>query len=242
MAQINELLREEDLRGSEAGSEARRRARTQKLKVLEVFDPTDRARVLRFLAGASLVQGVGAQTPIISLGQVDLEDAGLRDVHLSGAVLGGADLDGVDMRGADLSGAYAWEIQLRISDLRGADLAGSNLTGAELKDADLWGADLTNANLYSADLTDADLMDAVLTGTDLREAVIGGTEITLPDEHAEKVATWEAAARGQLMDLTATVKSCLDTYHPTKWDADVSSQGLLDAKVRYCTTNLQGAS
>jgi hypothetical protein len=68
---------------------------------------------------------------------------------------------------------------------------------------------------------------------------MSGTEITLPDEHAEKVEAWEAAARGQLMDLTATVKSCLDTYHPTKWDADVSSQGLLDAKVLYCTTTFK---
>jgi hypothetical protein len=239
MAQINELLREDDLRSSEAGSEARRQARTQTLKVLEASDPTDRARVLRFLAGAGLVQGVGAQTPIISLGQVDLEDAGLRDVHLGGANLGGADLDGVDMRGADLSEAYAWEIQLRKSDLRGADLAGSNLTGAELKDADLRGADLTKANLFGADLTDADLTGTVLTGADLREAVMSGTEITLPDEQAEKVAAWEAEARDQLRDLAATVKSCLDTYHPTKWDPDVSSQGLLDAKVLYCTTTFK---
>jgi hypothetical protein len=143
------------------------------------------------------------------------------------------------MRGADLSGAYAWEIQLRKSDLRGADLAGSNLTGAELKDADLRGADLTKANLFGADLTDADLTGTVLTGADLREAVMSGTEITLPDEQAEKVAAWEAEARDQLRDLAATVKSCLDTYHPTKWDPDVSSQGLLDAKVLYCTTTFK---
>jgi uncharacterized protein YjbI with pentapeptide repeats len=117
---------------------------------LEASDPTDRARVLRFLAGAGLVQGVGAQTPIISLGQVDLEDAGLRDVHLGGA----------------------------------------NLGGAELKDADLRGADLTKVNLFGADLT-----GTVLTGADLREAVMSGTEITLPDEHAEKVAAWEGLPR-----------------------------------------------
>ena len=239
MDRINELLREDDLRGSEAGSELRRLARTQTLKVLEESDPSDRAKVVRFLAGAGLVQDVGARTPIISLGQADLEDAGLRDVHLAGANLGGADLDGVDMRGADLSGVYAWEIQLRKSDLRGADLAGSNLTGAELKGADLRDADLTNANLFSADLTDANLTGAVLTGADLREAVMSGTEIALPDEHTEKVAVWEAAARGQLRDLTATVKSCLDTYHPTSGDLDVSSQGLLDAKVLYCTTTFK---
>ena len=211
ITQINELLRENDLRGSEAGSEVRRQARTQTLKVLEASDPTGRARVLRFLAGAGLVQGVGAETPIISLGQVDLEDADLRDIHLGGASLGGADLDGVDLRGADLSGAYAWEIQLRKSDLRGADLAGSNLTGAELKDADINDADLTNANLFSADLTGADLTGAVLTGADLREAVMSGTDITLPDEHTAKVPAWEAEARRQLKDLYATLTSCLDT-------------------------------
>jgi uncharacterized protein YjbI with pentapeptide repeats len=122
---------------------------------LEASDPTDRARVLRFLAGAGLVQGVGAQTPIISLGQVDLEDAGLRNVHLGGA----------------------------------------NLAGADLKDADLRGVDLTKANLFGADLTDADLTGTVLTGADLREAVMSGTEITLPDEHAEKVAAWEGLPR-----------------------------------------------
>jgi len=175
--------------------------------------------------------------PIISLIQADLEDTSLRVVHLGGANLGGADLDGVDMRGADLSGTYFWETQLRKSDLRGASLMGSNLTGAELKDADLRDADLTNANLFSADLTDADLTGAILTGADLREAVMSGTEITLPAEHTEKVAAWEA--RGQLRALTATVKSCLETYQPTKWDPDVSSQGLLDAKVLYCTTTFK---
>jgi uncharacterized protein YjbI with pentapeptide repeats len=211
MNQINDLLREHDLRGSQAGSEARRQARTQTLKVLEASDPTGRARVLRFLTGAGLVQGVGAQTPIISLGQVDLENAGLPEVHLGGAALGGADLDGVDMRGA-----YAWEIQLRKSDLRGADLAGSNLTGAELKDANLRDADLTNANLFSADLTGADLTGAVLTGTDLREAVMRGTEITLPDEHTAKVPAWEAAARASLKDVLADLTACMATTHGDK--------------------------
>jgi Tol biopolymer transport system component/uncharacterized protein YjbI with pentapeptide repeats len=216
MDQIDELLREHDLRGSQAGSEARRQARTQTLKVLEASDPTGRARVLRFLTGAGLVQGVGAEKPIISLGQVDLENAGLREVHLGGAALGGADLDGVDMRGADLSEAYAWEIQLRKSDLRGADLAGSNLTGAELKDADLRDADLTNANLFSADLTGADLTGAVLTGTDLREAVMSGTEVTLPDEHTAKVPAWEAAARASLKDVLADLTTCMATTHGDK--------------------------
>jgi uncharacterized protein YjbI with pentapeptide repeats len=239
MAQIDELLREHDLRGAKAGSEARRQARTATLKVLEESDPNARAKVVRYLAGVGLVQGVGAETPIISLIQADLEDASLRGVQLGGANLGGADLDGVDMRGANLSGAYFWETQLRKSDLRGANLVGSNLTGAELKGADFRDADLTNANLFSADLTDADLTGAILTGADLREAVMSGTEITLPAEHAEKVAAWEAEARGQLRDLTATVKSCLETYHPTKRDSDVSSQGLLDAKILYCTTTFK---
>jgi hypothetical protein len=236
MDQINKLLREDDLRGSEPGSEVRGLARTKTLTTLEESDPDDRAKILRFLAGTGLVQRVGAQAPIISLGQADLEDAGLREVHLAGANLGGADLDGVDMSGGDLSGAYAWEIQLRNSDLRDADLAGGNLTGAELKDADLRGADLRNAKLFGADLTGADLTGAVLTGTDLRETVMSGTEITLPDEHTAQMAVWEAAARGQLRELTATVKSCLETYRPTKWDPDVSSQALLDARVLHCTT------
>jgi Tol biopolymer transport system component/uncharacterized protein YjbI with pentapeptide repeats len=235
MKQIHELLRENDLRGSEAGSEVRRQARTQTLKVLEASDPTGRARVLRFLAGAGLVQGVGAEAPIISLGQVDLEDADLRDIHLGGASLGGADLDGVDMRGADLSGAYAWEIQLRKSDLRGADLAGSNLTGAELKDADINDADLTNANLFSADLTGADLTGAVLTGTDLREAVMSGTEITLPDEHTAKVPAWESEARGMLKDLYATLTSCLATTEGGKWEPDGLPQVVRDEAILRCT-------
>jgi uncharacterized protein YjbI with pentapeptide repeats len=53
-------------------------------------------------------------------------------------------------------------------DLRSTDLQGANLSGADLQ-----GADLTEANLHGADLWDADLRGADLGDADLRGAAFG---------------------------------------------------------------------
>src|SRR5919112_1214937 len=90
--QINELLEEKDLRGSEEGSDVRQLAREKTLQVLEGSDPSTKEKAVRFLAEADLVQDVGQRVPIISLSNTDLESANLSGIDLRGADIRAADL------------------------------------------------------------------------------------------------------------------------------------------------------
>jgi Tol biopolymer transport system component/uncharacterized protein YjbI with pentapeptide repeats len=234
MKQINELLQENDLRGSEAGSEVRRQARTKTLRVLEESGTSEKEKVVRFLAGAGLIQSVAGKAPTISLVQAELGGVDLRGTHLSGADLANTNLSGADLSKADLSGASLVNANLSNAKLNGTDLRGADVrataTHAELRDANL-----TDANLWGADLTHADLQGAELQGADLREATLRGANITMPDEFNARVPAWEAAARGQLKDLYATLTSCLDTIQVKKWDPHVSSEAIRENKVLRCT-------
>ncbi|MBM3590916.1 MAG: pentapeptide repeat-containing protein, partial [Alphaproteobacteria bacterium] len=102
---------------------------------------------------------------------VNLPDANLIYVILSGANLSGANLIGADLFQADLTGA----------DLSGADLTDAILTGANLRRANLNGANLFDANLYDANLSGADLSGADLTGADLTSANLTGADLTGAD-------------------------------------------------------------
>ncbi|MGA4959331.1 WD40 domain-containing protein [Streptomyces lavendulocolor] len=80
-----------------------------------------------------------------------------------------------DLRGARLAGEDLSHRDFSGVDLTGADLTDTRLVGANLQQADLTGARLAGARLDRADLrganlTDADLRRARLTRTDLRDA------------------------------------------------------------------------
>jgi Tol biopolymer transport system component/uncharacterized protein YjbI with pentapeptide repeats len=232
--QVNELLQKNDLRGSEAGTDARRQARTKTLRVLEESDASGKEKVVRFLAGAGLIQSAAGKAPIISLVQAELGGVDLHGAHLNGADLGNTNLRGADLSEADLSGANLLNANLSDARMKGANLSGADVR-ATATDADLRGANLTDADLWSADLTGADLQGAELQGADLREATLQDTRIVLPDEATAKVPAWEAQARGQLEDLYATLTSCLDTIHVEKWDPHVTPEAIQEAKILRCT-------
>ncbi|MFC5666562.1 TIR domain-containing protein [Kitasatospora misakiensis] len=84
--------------------------------------------------------------------------------------LRGATLAGEDLSHRDLSG-----VDLFGADLRGARLLGANLSGADLRGARLAGARLDAADLTGADLRFADLHGARLVRTDLRGARLRGS-------------------------------------------------------------------
>lgn len=223
--QINELLREKDLRGSEEGSDVRRLARAKTLRVLEGSDPTIKGKVVRFLAEADLVQDVGQRVPIVSLGNAELKEANLS----------GTDLRGADFRATDLGSS-----DLQKADLSDADLTGADLTGADLTDAELQHANLTNATLHATDLTRADLTGADLTGVHMtvderREAEQSATGIYLPEEDEAKVRDWEAAARSSLKDLLASLETCLATTRVEEWDSNDSPEAIRDSNILRCT-------
>ena len=76
-----------------------------------------------------------------------------------------------------------YQLDLRNSDLRGADLSGLNLNGAKLTGTYLQGADLTWAHLQWADLRGArlqgaDIWGARLQGAALDRALLQGTDLT----------------------------------------------------------------
>jgi hypothetical protein len=130
--------------------------------------------------GALLASFVRQQAPwptIRSLQEVDAEreryTGGLRDD------VGGA-MGVLGRRSMILPGTG---IELEKADLRGAELAGLNLSrfcfaGSNLDGAILTGCDLSHATLDGASLKNADLKDADLTGTDLAGADLTGADMT----------------------------------------------------------------
>jgi uncharacterized protein YjbI with pentapeptide repeats len=66
---------------------------------------------------------------------------------------------------------------LSIPNLKGAMLAGADLSNANLKDVDLGGATLNNADLTSANMEGANLFMANLSDTDLSSANLKGADL-----------------------------------------------------------------
>ncbi|GAB2633380.1 WD40 domain-containing protein [Nocardia goodfellowii] len=85
-----------------------------------------------------------------------------------------ADLRGAMLAGADLSYRELRGVDLSDADLSGARLVGANLAGAVLRGARLVGARLDDAVLTDADLSGADLTRARLARTDLTGVRAGG--------------------------------------------------------------------
>ncbi|WP_375539064.1 pentapeptide repeat-containing protein [Actinomadura sp. J1-007] len=88
------------------------------------------------------------------------------------------DLRGAKLAGEDLSYRDLQEVDLSGADLTDAQLVGANLSRAVLRGASLAGARLDEARLAGADLRDADLSRARLARADLRDVAIDGSRWT----------------------------------------------------------------
>jgi len=84
------------------------------------------------------------------------------------------DLRRTDLRGADLNGFHLERAILREAHLEGASLQGTHLEAADLRGANLSNADLVEANLKGADLREAHLEAAYLVEAHLERADLGG--------------------------------------------------------------------
>lgn len=159
---MTSLLLDHGLRTSTEESDARDVARTQTLATLRALDGTRKGMVIKFLYDSDLINGT---QPV-----VELLDADLREVDLTGA-----SLNDINLRGADLRGAILSRIDRPPTDLTGSLLSGVNLAGAHLSGALLSGAHLDEANLESAQLggsvlsgvVEGNLPPAILTESDL---------------------------------------------------------------------------
>ncbi|WP_433324822.1 TIR domain-containing protein [Spirillospora sp. CA-294931] len=88
------------------------------------------------------------------------------------------DLRGARLAGEDLSYRDLQEVDLTGADLTDAQLVGVNLSRATLRDASLAGARLDEARLTGADLRGADLSRARLARADLRDVAVEGSRWT----------------------------------------------------------------
>lgn len=96
--------------------------------------------------------------------------------------LRGTNLTGANLDATNFSGAYLAAANLYVADFRGADLHEADFTAAYListrfTDADLHGATFTFANLSGAYLDRANLSRANLEGADLSDAYLDGTDL-----------------------------------------------------------------
>jgi len=112
------------------------------------------------------------------LTEVDLARADLREADLSNATLEWAKLEWADLTGAKLIGANLANTKLKKAKLKGALLNMAILRGADLSGSDLTNAKLNKAKLNWADLTEAKLIGANLTGANLDGADLTGASIT----------------------------------------------------------------
>ncbi len=102
-----------------------------------------------------------------NLSRLDLSGADFRDANLCAVNFSESDLSDAKLQGADLSAA-----SLIRSILDGAHLTKANLVGAILFKSSLRGANLYKASLYRADLTGADLSSADLSRCNLAYAIL----------------------------------------------------------------------
>jgi len=88
----------------------------------------------------------------------------------------------LDLRCTDLRGAEFWDAHLEWTDFWGAHSDGAKLWGAVLRHAKLEHAHLAGANLRAAKLEDASLEGADVTGAVFDLDTVGRMELMLVDE------------------------------------------------------------
>jgi len=113
------------------------------------------------------------QAALTVIGRRDTEkDPENQKIDLRNTNLGGANLMNAKLQRADFSGA-----NLRNAYLPGANLQGAIFNKADLTGAELFGVDLRRANLIDANLQEAELSRSLLHKADIWNANLRGTRI-----------------------------------------------------------------
>jgi len=107
-----------------------------------------------------------------------LRCANLAGADLSGLSMEQIDLTGAILRDANIQNANLTQATLDFADLSGADLAHANMTQVTAKHAKFTNADLSGAVLDQADLTSADLSKAKVGGASFTQATLDHTTFT----------------------------------------------------------------
>ena len=132
------------------------------------------------------------------------------------------------------------KIDLRNTDIRGADLHKANLQRADLRKADLCGADLQSANLYEADLDYANLCGSILCEAKLQSCNLHAANLSRANLNRTLLskANLSAANLGGA-SLRAANLSEANLYKANLQGANLKGANLSGAKLFLA--NLQGA-
>jgi uncharacterized protein YjbI with pentapeptide repeats len=190
-----------------------------------------------------------------------LDEADLRVADLTDAVLDNAGLERADLRGANLTRASVREAdmseaqlqdakvtldQFQPKTLRGARLAGLDLTGWVYSGRDLGGASLIRTNLTGSDLSGSNLAKGTLNGAKLDHANLDRTNLTganLSSIIAEGASFVAANLAGAILPGAFLMEAKLN-------GADLSGSILVGANLRFAElvgsktekANLRGAA
>lgn len=121
-------------------------------------------------------------------------------LNLRGTDMRGANLNEANLNGADLAGSHLDEAQLNGASLNQANFYVVSLKGAFLNRAQLKNAVLQGADMSEADLTNANLFGADLTGASLAGALLGGADLRCSIVTAEQLRRALTNAETKLPD------------------------------------------
>jgi uncharacterized protein YjbI with pentapeptide repeats len=240
--QMNHLMLEKGLVGSEEGDTVFTLAKARTTTALAQFDGKRNQAVTRFLSDAGLLRDPAllakADLPDAKLHKAVLQNANLADTNLKGANLTDAVLVDTDFSTEEKVGGGTQTItaELPKADLSRATLLGANLSGCLLKEATLTDATLQSADLSGADLQGADLSHAALQGANLSPATVPGYPPgLLPKEPTNLTDTDLSHAALQEANLSSAVLqnanlTNVDFTNANLTDAYLSDADLSEAK------------
>lgn len=177
---------------------------------------------------------------------IDIREANLSGVKLSGADLSHANLSVVNLSGANLSGANLNHAKLNVARLRGAHLTGANLNNASLNVSNLIRADLSRAQLKAASLIRAELIRADFNRAELTEANLASADLreaTLRHANLRRANLSEAIVRGGVLTGANLEQAYLNGTDLGR--CDLSSANCRDAEMKQVNlsrSNLSGAN
>jgi uncharacterized protein YjbI with pentapeptide repeats len=227
--QMNHLILEKDLLGSEEGNTVFTLAQARTTTTITQLNGELNQAVTRFLSDSGLLR----EPPLLA--KVDLQDA-----ELQKAVLEDANLAGTQLNRADLTDAVLIRSDFSAMKKDGEDIHNitANLTKADLTKAALLGANLSRCTLYEATLTgatlqSADLSSASLQGADLSNAALQSADLspaTVPGFPGLKIPTNLTNANLRHATLQSADLSSADLTDADLTDADLTDANLIEAR------------
>jgi uncharacterized protein YjbI with pentapeptide repeats len=190
--QMSEAIKTDDLLSAKPDPKSLIIAQIRTITALQSLNPDRQRAIIQFLRAADLLNPA-ALNPMLNplalyhLGTVEKKSetdsqgifykARMPAINLKSSDLSGADLRSTDLSSADLSSADLRGADLSEAYLRGANFRGAKLIVANVRGANLSEADFRGANLFGADLSSANISEANLSEADLISANLSSANL-----------------------------------------------------------------